>query len=245
MPKKSAEQAYPLPDVQMEEARVSVLAGVADLQVMHKGRDGRLLVKYTVLTSTSNHRGVHMSRLVAAVKKHSSAKYVEHSIREACKEVDKTQPGCRIIAEIQYPYKDQFVNIRIATSSESAIEYTFERIGITACPCSRKAVGIGHMQRASLKLHLVSEEILDFEEVALKMGECFSTVPEEFLKRLDEARKITEAQLNPKFAEDIVRECLQRFPIAIWIQARCFESIHAHDATALWVRGKQDQSSPY
>ncbi|MBI2185270.1 MAG: GTP cyclohydrolase I FolE2 [Thaumarchaeota archaeon] len=226
-----------LPDVQMEKAEVSVLAGVTNLQVMHESRGVTLPAKYTILTSTNSNRGVHMSRLVAAAKKHGSSSYVEQSMREICREVDLTQPGCKVAVELQYPFQDQFVNIRVETASDAPFQYTFERIGITACPCSKKIVGIGHMQRASLKMQLVSDEILDFEEVALRMGECFSTMPEEFLKRVDEAKKITEAQLNPKFAEDLVRECLKRFPDSLAIEARCFESIHAHDATALWRKG--------
>jgi len=229
-------QSPPLPDVQMEEATVCVHAGVTNLQAVFDGPRWTLPIKYTILTPTYNHRGVHMSRLVAAAQKHSSAGYLEDSLRRICQEVDRTQPGSRVSAQLEYPYKDQFVHIKIETAQNSLLHYSFERIGITACPCSRKIIGIGHMQRASLKLQVTSPAILDFEEVALKMGECFSTVPEELLKRPDEARKITDAQLNPKFAEDLVRECLRRFPNASRIEARCFESIHIHDAIAIWSR---------
>ncbi len=45
---------------------------------------------------------------------------------------------------------------------------------------------------------------------------------------------ILEAQANPKFAEDLVRECVKRFPNALHVSTRCFESIHAHDAFATW-----------
>ena len=82
--------------------------------------------------------------------------------------------------------------------------------------------------------------MLDFEEVALKMGECFSTTPIEFLRRPHEAEKILEAQANPKFVEDIVRECLKKFPNANKIEARSFESIHAHDASAVWKKGNYE-----
>jgi GTP cyclohydrolase FolE2 len=54
------------------------------------------------------------------------------------------------------------------------------------------------------------------------------------MKRLDEAKKILEAQDNPRFAEDLVRECVRRFPNALFVSGRCFESIHAHDAIATW-----------
>jgi GTP cyclohydrolase FolE2 len=54
------------------------------------------------------------------------------------------------------------------------------------------------------------------------------------MKRLEEAKKILEAQANPRFAEDLVRECVERFPGALFVSGRCFESIHVHDAIATW-----------
>ena len=66
------------------------------------------------------------------------------------------------------------------------------------------------------------------------VSECFSARPKEHMKRLEEAKKVLEAQANPRFAEDVVRECVSRFPDALYISARCFESIHAHDAVATW-----------
>ncbi|MFQ6011316.1 MAG: GTP cyclohydrolase, FolE2/MptA family, partial [Nitrososphaerales archaeon] len=116
-----------------------------------------------------------------------------------------------------------------------------EKGGITACPCSKEITGIGHMQRSRLRIEVTSNNTLNFEEVALKMSECFSAEPVEFLKRADEAEKILEAQANPKFVEDIVRDCLERFPTASKIEARSWESIHAHDAVAIWRKEDYDQ----
>jgi len=224
-------------DVHEEYAEVEVMGGVGNLTHIHQGRDWMLPVRYTILVPTHNRRGVHMSRLVAAAQKHSSGERIECSMREICREVNRTQPGCVVICELKYPHKDQFIPITIKLSEEGEIEYTFQRTGITTCPCSKQLVGIGHMQRTVLKLKMVSREIYDFNEVAEKMGRCFSTVPEEHLKREDERDKIIEAQSNPRFAEDVVRECLKLFPNALSIEARSFESIHMHDAVAYWSRG--------
>jgi len=223
-----------LNDVHEEYAEVNVLGGIGNLIHVHKGDKWVLPIKYTVLVPTQNRRGVHMSRLVAAIQKHSKNDRIEDSMRNICKEVNMTQLGCRIICEIQYSYKDQFVPITIKMSEKGSIQYIFKRTGITACPCSKAMIGIGHMQRAVLTLKMVSSSIQDFNDVAEKMGSCFSTIPEEHLKREDEGEKIREAQSKPKFAEDVVRECLAKFSNATSIKVRSLESIHLHDAIAYW-----------
>lgn len=230
-------------DIHEEYVEIDVLGGVGGLTHIHKGSDWMLPVKYAILVPTQNRRGVHMSRLVAAAQKHSEGERIEHSMRAICREVNKTQPGCRIICEIQYPYKDQFMPITIKMNERGKIHYTFQRTGITACPCSKQLVGVGHMQRTVLKLKIVSRGIEDFVEVAEKMGDCFSTIPEEHLKREDEGEKIMEAQSRPRFAEDVVRECLKRFPNATSIEARSLESIHFHDAIAYWSRQRNNNGN--
>jgi len=221
-------------DVHEEYAEINVLGGVGSLTHIHKGLDWMLPVKYSILVPTKNRRGVHMSRLVAAAQKNIAGDRIEYSMRQICEEVNRTQPDCRIICEIQYPYEDQFMPIKIMLMEKGDIIYTFQRTGITACPCSKQLVGVGHMQRSVLRVKIESNKIKEFSEVAEQMGECFSTVPEEHLKRKDEGEKIVEAQENPKFAEDVVRECLKRFPQAVSIKVKSLESIHLHDAIAYW-----------
>ena len=229
-------------DIHEEYSDVNVFGGVGNLTHIHKGIDWMLPIKYTILVPTQNRRGVHMSRLVAAAQKNSEGDRVENSMREICKEVNQTQPGCQVMCTIQYPHKDQFIPITIVLSEIGNIRYTFQRTGITACPCSKQLVGIGHMQRTILKLKMVSKKIQDFDLVAEKMGECFSTIPKEHLKREDEGEKIMEAQSKPKFAEDVVRSCLKYFPNATSIKARSLESIHLHDAVAYWSKKINEES---
>lgn len=230
-----------LPDVHEEFSNISVLGGIGDLIHIHKSAKWVQPVKYAILVPTNNRRGVHMSRLVAAAQKHSENDRIENSMRKICKEVNSTQPGCRIICEINYSYKDQFIPITIKMREKGNIQYTFQRTGITACPCSKVMIGIGHMQRAILTTKIVSTKIQDFDEVAEKMGECFSTVPKEHLKREDEGEKIQEAQAKPRFAEDVARECLLRFPNVISIEVKSLESIHLHDAIAFWSKRISDK----
>jgi len=225
-----------LPDVHEEYAEVNVLGGVGNLTHIHKGKGWMLPINYSILVPTQNRRGVHMSRLVAAIQKNNENERIEYSMRDICKEVNRTQPSCKIICEIRYSYQDQFIPIIIKMGEKGNIQYIFSRTGITACPCSKVMVGIGHMQRAELTLKMISGKIQDFDNVAWKMGECFSTIPKEHLKREDEGEKIQEAQSKPRFAEDVVRECLTRFSNATSIEVKSFESIHLHDAVAYWSK---------
>ena len=81
---------------------------------------------------------------------------------------------------------------------------------------------------------LRSEKALDAMDVVGRVAECFSASPREHMKRLEEAKKILEAQANPRVAEDLVRESGRRYPNALFESGRCFESIHSHDAIAIW-----------
>jgi GTP cyclohydrolase I len=217
----------------MESARLAVSAGVTSLKVYFRGESLMVPVELTIRTSTGLHRGVHMSRLVhAANAKRGMA--MEAWLRWICREVNRTQPNSEATVSYELPFDDQFAKVKVRTTERGVISYNYTVQGITACPCSKKMTGVGHMQRAEITLVTKSAKPLDSRGTVDKLKECFSAVPREELKRLDEAKKILEAQANPRFAEDLVRECVKRFPNALFVSARCFESIHAHDAIAVW-----------
>ncbi len=220
-------------DVQSEESKFPVDAGVAGLKVLFKGKDFTIPVELTVQTSTGLHRGVHMSRLVRAANGRKPGD-VEQWLRWICGEVNRPQPGSSIVCRLELPYDDRFVTLTLRASQKGALTYRYTVLGMTACPCSKKMTGVGHMQRAELTLVVRSKRALDSMKTVERMQECFSAVPREEMKRLEEAKKILEAQANPRFAEDLVRECVARFPGALFVNARAFESIHAHDAVATW-----------
>jgi GTP cyclohydrolase FolE2 len=220
-------------DVQSEAARVPVDAGVASLRVMCSMGNIRMPVDLSIQTSTGLHRGVHMSRLVKAANGRRP-RGMEQWLRWICTEVNKTQPGSSVTATFELPYDDQFAKVTMRATARGAVTYRYVVDGMTACPCSKKMIGIGHMQRAQMTVILKSEKTLDSLDVVGRIAECFSASPKEEMKRLEEAKKILEAQANPKFAEDLVRDCVSRFPNALFVSGRCFESIHAHDALATW-----------
>ena len=220
-------------DVQSEPSSVPIDAGIANFRVLASLGGVRIPVRLSILTSTGLHRGVHMSRLVKAAGV-MNGRGVERWLRKISAEVNRTQPGSTVTAAFELPYEDQFAEVTAKATERGAIAYRVAVEGMTACPCSKKMTGIGHMQRAQLTVVLRRGEPVDLVQVIRKMGACFSASPQEHMKRLEEAKKIIEAQTNPKFAEDIVRDCVARFPDALFISGRCFESIHSHDAIATW-----------
>lgn len=226
-------------DIHEEMKDLPVYAGIKNLRVVFNVRKYTLPVNLTVLVPTLK-RGVHMSRLIKAVRNASLKNdYVENILKNVCDEVKKLHSAsCKVIAKLNFPLRnsDQFLKVKIEIEDGKPIKYTFSKLGITACPCSKEITGIGHMQRALLTVELISEKILDFDEVAEAMSSCFSSIPSEFLKRLDEAKLIIKSQENAKFIEDVVREAAKKFNNAIRITGRAFESIHAHDAYAVWSR---------
>jgi GTP cyclohydrolase FolE2 len=225
-----------LADTQSEPAQLAIDAGIRDLQVMYQ--DGKLSVPVflSIQTSTGLHRGVHMSRLVKAASSTRGVSKVEDWLELICKEIDRTQPGSRVTCRMEVPYADQFIPVTISRKEKGAIRYQFTAKGMTACPCSKSMIGIGHMQRAEIIMVTDERKAIDMIDTIAKMEECFSAVPTEKMKRVEEAKKILEAQENARFAEDLVRECVRRFPESLYISSRCYESIHAHDAVATWSK---------
>jgi GTP cyclohydrolase FolE2 len=140
---------------------------------------------------------------------------------------------------MEVPYADQFIPVTISRKEKGAIRYQITAKGMTACPCSKNMVGIGHMQRAEITMIADEKKAIDIIDTIGKMEACFTAMPTEKMKRVEEAKKILEAQENARFAEDLVRECVLRFPESLYISSRCFESIHAHDAVATWSK-KED-----
>lgn len=174
-----------------------------------------------------------MSRMVKAANT-KKARGMEQWLRWIAADVNKSQPGSSVTCFYELPYQDRFAKVAMRARERGAITYRFVVQGMTACPCSKKMTGIGHMQRAEMTVVMKSGRALDSTEVVDRISECFSATPKEEMKRPEEARKILEAQANPKFAEDLVRECVARFPEALFVSGRCFESIHVHDAIASW-----------
>ena len=113
-------------------------------------------------------------------------------------------------------------------------------IGNTLCPHSLETTkGKSHVQRAELDLsvetgateNIVLEELIDICE------KSFSSPTYTVLKTSDEASVVEEMFRNPKFVEDVARDCLRQtknlgFKGGVKIRAVSFESIHKHNAVS-------------
>jgi GTP cyclohydrolase FolE2 len=219
-------------DVQSEYSRTDVRAGVTGLKMMLRVGRYVLPADLTVTTMTQHSRGVHMSRLVKAAQDHGDSAHVEDALRGIVREANSTQKGTAASVRFNYPFKDVFIPVEIKLQ-KGVFTYVLKAPGITACPCSRKMAGVGHMQRAWLTLALNSRTFVDVEEEAVRMLTCFSAETTAMMKRADEAIKVVESQRNPMFVEDVVREAARKFPEAFYLEARSEESIHMHDAVAV------------
>jgi GTP cyclohydrolase I len=235
--------------------------GIKDLHlpVMIRERDGgmaRVLGQVDASVELPHYeRGTHMSRFVEILN-HWSRRAVSGvemgemlvELREAFQSpralmrvgfkyfLSKRAPASGIVSQLDYDCSFE------GELSDAGYEFTLGAAVpiITLCPCSREISERGaHSQRAILTVRLRSrpgvmiwlEELIPLLE-AQGSAEIFSV-----LKRVDE-KVITEASYdNPKFVEDVVRDCylaLNALGGVTWFSVLCdsHESIHNHVAYA-------------
>lgn len=225
---------YEMIDLQDELTDIPLMAGIKNLQVLFLStvKGGRFPVTLDIMIPIHK-RGAHMSRLIA--ERMEEGDLVE-TILESLAERIKKECGVPpiITACFVYPWRDQFAYVKVIKSPETIIQ-ELEIYGITACPCSKETMGIGHMQRCRLKVKLKS--IALYEKSLELMEKCFSAVLREKLKRPDEAEVIRLSQNNPLFVEDVVRNAFTTFADKglLEAEAETYESIHSHNAYAKWT----------
>ncbi len=113
-------------------------------------------------------------------------------------------------------------------------------IGNTLCPHSLETThGKAHVQRAEIILSIetsISENIV-LEELIEICERSFSSPTYAVLKTVDEVAVGEEMFRNPKFVEDVARDCFRQarnlnFKGHLKIRAVSLESIHKHDAVS-------------
>ena len=133
------------------------------------------------------------------------------------------------------------VAIRIISDNGSYYKNLAVRaIGNTLCPHSLETThGKAHVQRAEIRLSietLIKENIV-LEELIEICEHSFSSPTFTVLKTADEASLVEEMFKNPKFIEDVARDCFRQtknlgFRGRVKIRAESFESIHKHNAVS-------------
>jgi GTP cyclohydrolase-4 len=113
-------------------------------------------------------------------------------------------------------------------------------IGNTLCPHSLETThGKAHVQRAEVDLWIetAAEEKILLEELIDICERSFSSPTYTVLKTVDEAAVVEEMFKNPKFVEDVARDCFKQtrnldFKGRVRIKAVSLESIHKHNAVS-------------
>ncbi len=113
-------------------------------------------------------------------------------------------------------------------------------IGNTLCPHSLETThGKAHVQRAELDLSIEApiKEKIPLEELINICENSFSSPTYTVLKTVDEAAVVEEMFRNPRFVEDVARDCFRQtknlgFSGCVKIRATSFESIHKHNAVS-------------
>ena len=111
-------------------------------------------------------------------------------------------------------------------------------IGSTLCPHSLETThGKAHVQRAEIDLSIEApiKEDIPLEELVDICERSFSSPTYTVLKTVDEAAVVEKMFANPKFVEDVARDCLRfttnlGFKGKVKIRAISYESIHKHNA---------------
>jgi GTP cyclohydrolase-4 len=206
-------------------------------------------------------KGVHMSRLVESINEIISKgartpkdsferigvdilSEVEkrHKFRKAEITIKTTLLLGRHTPITNKPTEEPYeISVRIMSDQgQFSKNLLVKAIGNTLCPHSLETTkGKAHVQRAELELavetdvkaNIVLEELIEICE------KSFSSPTYTVLKTQDEASVVEEMFRNPKFVEDVARDCFRQtknlgFDGRVKIRAVSFESIHKHNAVS-------------
>jgi len=213
----------------------------------------------------ADRKGIHMSRLVESINEVVATKTekVSRSLEEFGNEVllaiGKKHPYKKAEITIKSmlmlprvtpvskkssnePYD---VNVRVLRDNGYAMKQLMVKvIGNTLCPHSLEITGgKTHIQRAEIQLGVLTD--FDIELPLEKMIEicenCFSSQTYSVVKTDDEKFLVEQMYLNPKFVEDLARECFERVKELemegkVKIKATSYESIHKHNVISVIER---------
>jgi GTP cyclohydrolase-4 len=250
------------PSVKEEIGRV----GVEGVKVFLRTKKGKEEISYfpTVdlfINLPKEKRGIHMSRLTETITDVilSKATEVGGKLEEFGRRVLED-------LALKHPYQKGQIAIRSTlllrkrtpiTRSKSVEPYdvcvtvnkngpyfdkvlTVEAIGSTACPHSLEASqGRAHIQRSRLKVEFKTDmdtSIL-LEELIDACEKAFSSPTYTVLKTEDEQYVVDRMYGNPKFIEDVVRDCFKNvrklgYKGRVKVMGISEESIHKHNVVA-------------
>jgi len=209
-----------------------------------------------VIDLPEDKKGIHMSRIIETInevvsKKHSdpSLEQVGRDILEGIRKRHKYVRGeVRIRTQLLIPrvtpvskkhtYESYDVVVKVIRDGGYRKYLEIGAIGNSLCPHSLALTGgKSHIQRAELIFGMETDFDAEIElrDMADICDSCFSSPTYMVVKGEDEKYLVEKMFSNPKFVEDLARDCLSKareLGIAgkASIRARTFESIHKHDA---------------
>ena len=242
------------PDNEIELEKV----GVEGLRkyVIIKRPDRKYHIFVTInsyITLPSNLRGAHMSRFVESVEEiPTEAASIEDLAEQISKNAFKKH-GFHCFTQVfgELPYE----RIRPGGEKENSVAQMFawystesnqKRVGVSvngvlACPCSKELCnGLTHNQRGTLTVEIdISNDNIELLNVIEICNQSFSSPTFSLLKRPEEKEIVERIHQNPKFVEDVVRQCVQslkeKYPKR-HCKVKCvsFESVHDHNVCSEW-----------
>lgn len=229
--------------------------GVRNLRtVMHICRDKETFTHIpsidVFIDVSENQKGIHMSRLQSAINKVLSGKdLVDIGLEEV---------GKKILESIDHPFEcgevkiNSTIGIKTKTPKSNNIFTEVHDIAVTViknkkyskilevnvtgnscCPCT------GHQQRAKIDIQFKTEldSPLLIEQLINCAEKSFSSEVYSIVRTSDEEHIVEKMRSNPKFVEDLVRDCEENIrdlglPGEVKITAIANDSIHRHDVFA-------------
>lgn len=242
----------PANEIQLEKVGVE---GLKKYVIMKRpDKDYHVIVTInSYITLPSNLRGAHMSRFVESVEEiPTEAASVEDLVEQISKKAFKKH-GFHCFTQVfgELPYE----RIRPSGERENSVAQMFagystesnqKRVGVSvngvlACPCSKEICnGLTHNQRGTLTVEIdISKDNIELLNVIEICSQSFSSPTFSLLKRPEEKEVVERMHQNPKFVEDVVRQCVQllrgKYPTR-YCKVKCvsFESIHDHNVCSEW-----------
>ncbi len=250
------------PKIKERINRVGIEGFKTNLKVL--GRSGEFSHSPTIdvmINLGENRKGVHMSRLMESinevVSRHSkgAVKSLERFGYEVLRKIEKKHPYERgelristilILKKITPVSRKQStehynVTVKVIKDKETVRKYLeVTAQGATACPHSYSLTnGKAHVQRTTIKLGVLTDvdTTLPLETLIEIAESSFSAPTYSVVKSGDERFLVNKLYENPKFVEDLARECLNKVKALniegkVWIRAVSYESIHKHNAVS-------------
>ncbi len=223
-------------------------------------RDGTTLFHLPLLDVAidlkEDKKGIHMSRIIETINEVVSRRHSDPSLEKVGYDIlrgiarrhEYLRGEATIRTHLLVPrttpaskkrtYEDYDVTVKVTKDGKFRKYLEVKAIGNTLCPHSLVLTGgKSHIQRAELVFGIDTdfEKDVELTEMADICDSCFSSPTYMVVKGEDEEYLVEQMFANPKFVEDLARDCLiksRKLGVKgkVRIRARSFESIHKHDA---------------